>query len=132
MAKPTKQPNRAEIIDELGKLDADLAASGIAAKLKRVEYLRKTVRAWAENEPAEKPCLFDGDKYAVTLTPREKKRSITSLTVVSKAMGIKTFLAKCTLTLTAVEEFFGAEADKYITEAQSGTRTVATFERRAA
>lgn len=132
-ADTPKEPTREEIIDELGRLDAEIAADGIATKLTRIKTLRETVRAWSETEPAEKPLLYEGKAYSVTLTPRENQRSIRSLQAVYKALGIAKFIVACSLTLKALEEAVGKEnIGKYVTEERTGSRTVATFARKPA
>lgn len=102
-----------------------------AAKLKRIELLRKSLRASC-NAPATESWTVTGSKFIALLGPRAMERSIDFRELV-KAVGAKAYAAFATCTLKSLEENAApAIVARVVTSEATGTRPLECFEKDAA
>lgn len=128
MSKTIITPPRAAIIDELGKLDAELAA--MKPKEARRKELSEQVIEWFQDEPAEKAVAASGARFTVVVSPRGNQRSILSIPKLFKRLGERTFLTNCSIALGALDNLLTkAEIGKFVGEARTGPRKVTTAAR---
>ena len=98
-----KPEARARIIDELGKLDAELAA--MKPKKERADALKTQIQSWADAEfPATQAALYEGKKYAVQVSAKPNKQRIRSMELIFAFLGRLKFLSCCSFTLKAAAD----------------------------
>jgi hypothetical protein len=115
-------------VDELGALDKELAP--FAAKVKRVEALRKAVRAAFADAPADEPCVATGQRFVIELGPRGEERAI-HYPELWKLGGVKLMRQIATCTLTALDAAAPAIAAAVTFKARTGHRSLKVTERSA-
>lgn len=116
-------------VDELGALDKELAP--FAAKIKRVEALRKTVRAAFADSPADLPCVATGQKFVIELGPRGEETAIDYVKL-WKLGGVKLMRQIATVTLKALEAAAPAILAAITSKERTGHRSLTITERPAA
>jgi hypothetical protein len=117
-------PERTKTVDQIGALEAKLAPyAGDIATLKR---LREAAREWpaADKIAPESTACYSGKRYVLTLGMRENERKIRNLADVFALVGKVRFVAACSLTLKALGELVGQDADKFVSFARTGYRTI--------
>jgi hypothetical protein len=115
------------LADEAGELLRQQALWNPSAK--RLELLKKEIVRRCENVPADQPAAIEGRSYRVNLPPRENQKKITSIAKVYKTLGMKAFLAACSISLSALEESLKFVGKGHLfatlwTEARTGPRSV--------
>lgn len=128
-AAATEKARRVAVVDELGQLEAELAA--IAPKKKRVDVLKKEVQVWADQYPPETAIIFEGEQYCAQVSARTHRRRIADMAKVFVLLGKKKFLELCGFTLKCVEEnLCPADVSSVVVEDQYvGERTVRSLQR---
>jgi hypothetical protein len=117
--------NYAEVIDELGDVQAKLAKYSDLRK--REEVLRERIVNWLEPVSATAACTLIGLRYEMCASPRRLERRILSMRAVFKALGEKLFLARCSVALKVLEEELSLTKRVGLTaEARTGARTITT------
>lgn len=125
MAKAKQKVDpRIAIVDELGKLDAELTPFG--DKWKRREALKKKVREWPSIDQIapESTKAYRGAIYLVTLGAAENERSIISIAKIRAKLGLDWLIAHCKVTLKDLEAALPAGIDELVGEARTGSRTI--------
>jgi hypothetical protein len=113
---------RAAIIDEFGRLDAELAL--MKPKVKRHEELRKQIQSWYENENPTVGFVAKGLQYGVIVGAKARERKIVNMARLAKLLGAR-FVDLCTFPLSALDANTTAEQrDGIVTEGHTGSRTV--------
>lgn len=116
-------------VDELGALEKEFAP--LRPKLARIELLRASVRARFDASPAAETFEAAGARFVVVVGARANQSTIDIAKLV-KAIGAKAFTVFARATLTDLEKHVdcGVRAD-VVTMAQTGARSLKTFERGA-
>jgi hypothetical protein len=115
------------IVDELGDLDKEL--SPFAAKIARVEALRKALRAEYLFQAADKNFLAEGARYVVAVGERGMERSV-DIPALVKAIGAKVFAGIASISLKALEANVAPNvALDVVTSARTGFRTLKVMEK---
>lgn len=116
---------RKAAIDELGALDALLKP--LAPKVARQEALKKLIRGFADDQPADAAVTLPGERYLALLTPKTDEADI-DLDAVYKRVGHKAFLAHVSMTLKALEQLIPHENERlpFVTREARGSRRVST------
>ncbi len=118
-------PPRRKLVDELGRLQEQIRS--VAAKIKRVEEIKKEIREWAADWGAGDDYEIAGSRFVVDLSARQNERSIRSMQTVFDLLGPKKFVSVATITLKALETCTtDEERAELIEEHRTGTRTLAT------
>jgi len=101
--KQTKTPEAAfrDLADEYGALEAELQPWKV--KLKRQEELARWLRAYAQRAPAAEAVVIAGERYEITLSPRENKTVFAPLATLYKRLGKDVFLKVASVTLAALK-----------------------------
>lgn len=113
-------------VDELGALDKELAP--YAAKIARVEALRKAVRANFADAAPEKPFEAKGEQFVILVGPRARERSI-DYPQLWKLAGVKLMRKIATVTFKALEAEEPALVAGVTTFGLTGSRSLKIFER---
>jgi hypothetical protein len=130
MAKPALVANLAEQIDELGRLEAQLAP--LKPAIARAEHLRRLM-ADSFDGAANETGVLVGNEYFSQVGARSWKRRITSMRKACKAIGERIFFQNCSITLDKFEGLCpAAEQPGLVVNEQVGPRKVDTFHRLAA
>lgn len=129
---PTPEPNSSsngKLVDELGALEKEMAPH--AQKLARIELLRKTLRAACPVSP-DKPWTIEGARFMAIVGAKAPERSINYVALV-KQIGAGVFAKFATCTLKDLElKVAPAIVAAVITSANTGSRSLKTFEKGAA
>jgi hypothetical protein len=117
----------ADQVDELGALERELRP--YTPKLKRIDELRKTIRASFDTLPAAQGTEAVGKTYFAVIGPRAIERSIDPAKLV-KAIGLKMYARLSTITLKMLTDNVDATiAAGVVSSSQTGARTLNVFER---
>lgn len=120
--------NKAVVVDEYGRLDAELKA--VKPKEARHEQLRETIQSWYESADPEQSFTVDGSRYTVELSARANERKIKSIQALYKRFGIREFLKLVTVSLKALEERLTvAEMSAFVTQDRTGRRGLKVTEK---
>lgn len=109
------------MVDELGGLEQELAP--FAGKIKRVDYLRKSLRDRFDQAPAEHPQTAEGAKFVVLLGMKGEQQKV-SIPKLVKAVGLKKAIAICSCTLEAVKTLGKEVFDACVSKARTGHRSI--------
>ena len=123
----TKEPKTdpvAAIVDELGALETELAP--FAAKIARIETLRKALRACYADAPADQEFTAEGAEFAYLVGEKALERHITSMAAVYKAVGRAQFLARCGFALKHIDEL---GLGHLVEKARTGSRSLKLTEK---
>lgn len=115
---------RKRIVDEAGDLAAEL--DGLKAKADRLDGLKKTIRAWADDDgiAANAKVAYRGAKHVSTVSDRTAQRRFRSMRKLAKFLG-KLFWDHCEFSVTLWDglELPNKPADWLVKE-QTGSRKV--------
>lgn len=120
---PPAPPTRADLVDEFGELDRQIAA--FAPTKKRHEQLQGIIRSWFADHPSESPATVSGHVYTVQVSPRGEERyfSLKAKLQIFKRLGKEKALELFSITLKAVEESLGrGDMEMLVSKANSGSR----------
>lgn len=96
----------------------------IKPKQQRHDALRKEIAGWYDGENATVGFVAQGAEFGVIVGPRARERRVTNMARLAKLLG-KRLVDYCTVPLSAIDRLFDAEQQKeFITESQTGSRTV--------
>jgi len=126
--EPLKTPTSAELIDELGDLQKQIAAAAPLAK--RAAAIRETILGWTKGLKATASATFDGTRYVAVVGACQNKRTIKDAAKVFDRLGKKVFLEVCSVALSAIEEHVPLpERPHYIEESLTGPRRLEVMAR---
>jgi hypothetical protein len=118
-------PSQSALIDEFGELDRQVQA--FQPIVSRHEELKKIIKSWYDDWPAEQAAIASGKLYTLQISPRENQRSIVSIAKVAKLLGAKVFQAMATVPIKALEDRLGkVAAAKLLCESRTGSRRIKT------
>jgi hypothetical protein len=116
-----KKLTLAQIIDELGALEAEVAP--LNPKLTRIKVLRDSIRERYAKQAADKDFVAEGTRYAVAIGACAWETEI-DRNKLFKRIGKLAFLKWCGFTVKALKNFDPEVAELVITKAQTGTRSL--------
>lgn len=123
MAKLKLPKNYVAVIDELGRLEAEI--DKLKPKVERAKVLDREIAQWCDHLPPDQEKAIDGEHYAAVVSRRDNQRRIVSLGKIFRTVGQAKFLEKCTLTLKALDSLIHREKQAgFVTEERTGKRTV--------
>jgi len=130
--KQNEASRRRKLIDELGKLQAELEP-----KKKRETELKDEIRCWADAEyQADEAIVYEGLKYSAPVSAKGDKRSIplASRIKMLALLGAEKFCEACGITLRQAEKDLNPSQQKDLIEVEQNveTRTVKTMLRAVA
>jgi hypothetical protein len=116
---------RRAVIDELGALEAELKP--LAGKIARVDQIKRLLRGFAEDQPAEQGITLHGERFAAVLTAKTEEASL-DLDRIYSRVGHKAFLASVSMTLGALEKLIPIEQERapFVVRKRTGSRRVST------
>ena len=115
-------PTKADVVDEYGELDRLIQAHKVIAD--RHELLKKTIKSWFDDHPADQPAVANGRQYTLQISARQVERTLAPARV-WKLVGRDKFLSICQIAIGKLEELVGkGEVAKLAVEAQTGSRRI--------
>jgi hypothetical protein len=112
-------------IDELGQLDAEIAA--FTHKIDRAKILRKEILDWYADAAPDAALSANGLKFTVFITACGLRRKVKSIAELFKRLGREKFLDHCEMPLGELDKLFAkAEVAELVEEARTGPRQVKT------
>lgn len=118
---PAKTDSREGLVDEFAELDRQVRL--FKPKADRHEFLKKEIKGWFEDHPAEQTALAVGKLYDVQVSAKSNERSWTSMFKLYRALKREKFLEICTVALKAAEQILGEETvAKLVTTSRIGAR----------
>ncbi len=128
--QPT-EPTRESVVDEFARLDA--ACKSFKPTKDRRDKLRETILSWYPDTELAPGVAgrVEGIESIVLIAPRERQRKVRNWEKLAKAFGgMRKLLAKCTITIKAVEAELGEDAAAvYLVAAHTGPREVTAIPR---
>jgi hypothetical protein len=120
--KKTDPPSPA-IVDEFGKLDAELAL--LEPKIKKHKALEKQILACYEDSPPGEDFQAHGEEFTAVIGARGNRRKIVDMAAVLKRMGKAIFFKLCDMPLGKLDAIIPEQEQKGIVVwEQSGSRSV--------
>lgn len=111
------------MIDEYGELDRRMQLR--AADVARYEVLKRAIKSWFGDVPADADGTVEGEVYLLHLSARERERTVADLRAVVDLIGFERFLQIATVPITALENILGkSHVAGLVTEARSGSRRI--------
>jgi hypothetical protein len=116
-----KTDSRESLVDEFAELDRQVQQ--FAPKAARHEELKKVIKGWYEQHPADQTAVAAGNVYDVQVSAKSNERTWTSILKLYRALKRDAFFRICEVALGKAEEILGKEAvAKLVTVTQSGSR----------
>lgn len=129
MKKELKPDRSKELVDELGKIEEQIALAGLGQLQKRAEEIKREIRSWLDGRPADAGATFEGATYVVVVSAKRMER-VVDVVKAFAALGKAKFLACCSLSATRVQQVATLEeASALIAEDRTGSRTVSVARR---
>ena len=121
--RSAEQKARQRVIDEYGALDAELAPA--KARMKRLDELAKTIRAWHASSEAGLTVIEKGEKFQVVVGPKAETTILAEGKALYEALGHDRFLAVAKVTLGALEDSLtDAQLVALTRKERTGTRSL--------
>lgn len=115
-----------KLVDEYGRLDAEV--SPYKAKIRRLEEIGKSVRAFYTDLDPEQTASLTGSEYGVALGPRGYETKILSMADVYRTLGPSKFLKACSMTIKSLEASVAAAELVALTKRErTGSRPIQVF-----
>lgn len=119
--KPTEVET---LVDELGRIDQRLKS--VALDIKRSDEIKKQLRAFMDQSPADAAASFPGQVF-VALVSEKRFEKRTDNEKLYKILGKSVFLRVATVTQKQLEDHLtGEQRASVTTEERTGSRTVTT------
>jgi len=127
MAEKLTAKQRA-IVDEFGELEGKVAE--FKAVTDRCNKLKREILSWFDDSAAGEAFVAVGSTYTVEVSARRTERTILDLARLAKKLG-KVFWERCSFPVKVLDKLLEEEEIPiYISEAQSGLRTVVRVSRK--
>jgi hypothetical protein len=118
----------AAVIDEAGRLDAELAA--VEPKRARLKLLKEIIAARAGNLQPEESPFYDGEEFSALVSAIENETAISDMEAVFRMLGKPKFLDLCSMTLKNLREHLTTAQFAIVTKkARTGSRSVKLLSR---
>src|SRR5262249_50809533 len=93
--------NRAALIDEYGRIDAQLKLTEPLQH--RHEFLRRVIQGWYADSAADQSYVADGEQYLVQVGAKALRRTITNMNAVKARIGWQRFLKLASISMTKLD-----------------------------
>jgi hypothetical protein len=122
------EAKRVEMIDEYGRLDADVKA--FAPKARRHKELAEQIRAGYDDSPADEEFTAEGNRFVVTAGMKRIEAEIVSMDAVKKRLGLARFLKFCSFALKTLKDLVTAEEyQQLVKQDRTGYRHLSVMEK---
>lgn len=119
------------LIDEYGELDRKMQLRAMDSA--RYETLKRAIKSWFDQAPADADGYVEGEIYMLHLSARERERKMRSMRELVDAIGIDRFLDLVTVSIGAIENLIGkAQVAAMTIDARTGSRRIKAIPKRAA
>jgi hypothetical protein len=116
-------------VDELGALEREFAP--LKFKIERIDALRRSIREFYANEPAENLFIASGDHFAVSVGAKSRE-AVVDMPRLRKLIGVRLFNLVATVTQKKLaEEVPGSIAAEVTSFTFTGFRALKVFEKGA-
>lgn len=111
------------LVDELGALDEKIRP--VAPLIARAESIKKEIRGWMADEPADVPFLLSGTRFSASVSAAPPQRFVL-VQKLAKILGAKKTLELATVTIKAAEELLPAVQLPAVLDSAPGSRRIST------
>jgi hypothetical protein len=112
-----------KMIDEYGELDRRMQLH--AAETARYELLKRVIKSWFDQAPADADGAVEGEIYRLHLTARERERRIRDMRELVELIGLDKLLELASVKLSTLEDLLGkARISALTVEARTGSRRI--------
>jgi hypothetical protein len=112
-----------KMIDEFGELDRIMKLH--EAKRARYEFLKRLIKSWFDQAPADADGAVEGEVYRLHLSARERERRIRDMRELVDRIGLDKVLELASVSLSALEDLLGKTGVSALTvEARIGSRRI--------
>lgn len=119
------------LIDEYGELDRRMQLR--ATDTARYDSLKRAIKSWFDQAPADADGTCEGEVYLLHLSARERERKFRSLRELVEVIGLDKVLDLAVVPIGAVENLLGkAHVATMTVEARSGSRRIKAIPKRPA
>ena len=119
------------LIDEYGELDRRMQLR--ATDTARYEMLKRAIKAWFSNVPADADGSVEGDVYLLHLSACERERKIRSVRELADVIGLEKVLDLAVVPLGQLENLMGkAHVASLTVESRTGSRRIKAIPKRPA
>jgi|SRR5215472_6646311 len=119
------------LIDEYGELDRRMQLRAMDAQ--RYETLKRAIKSWFDQAPADADGTVEGDVYLLHLSARERERKIRSMRDLVELIGMEKVLELAIVPVGALENLLGkARVVSLCVDARTGSRRIKAIAKRAA
>lgn len=130
VAVKSDQDQRA-LIDEYGELDRRMQLR--AMDYARYETLKRAIKSWFDQAPADADGTVEGDVYLLHLSARERERKVRDLGELAGEIGLEKVLELANVPIGALESLIGKERVARLTvDSRTGSRRIKAIPKRAA
>jgi hypothetical protein len=127
----TSDADQRRIIDEYGELDRRMQLR--AMETQRYESLKKAIKAWFDEAPADADGTVEGDAYLLHLSARERERRVRDMHELIEIIGIDRFIEIASVAIGVLENMLGkARVAQLTTDTRTGSRRIKAIPKRAA
>ena len=119
------------LIDEYGELDRRMQLR--ATDTARYESLKKAIKQWFDQVPADADGTVEGEVYLLHLSARERERRVRDNRELVEIIGLDRLLELATVPIGALENLLGkAHVASLTIEARTGSRRIKAIPKRPA
>lgn len=127
----TSDEQQRALIDEYGELDRRMQLR--ATDTARYESLKRAIKSWFCNVPADADGTVEGDVYLLHLSACERERKIRSLRELVEVIGLDKILDLAVVPIGQLENILGKDHVATLTmETRSGSRRIKAIPKRPA
>lgn len=126
----TSNSDQRRIVDEYGELDRRMQLRAMDAA--RYDVLKRAIKSWFDQAPADADGTVDGEFYLLHLSARERERKVRNLRQVIEIIGLDKFLELVVLPIGRLEDLLGvAHVAELTVDERTGSRRIKAIAKRA-
>jgi len=126
----TSDADQKKLIDEYGELDRRMQLR--AMDYARYESLKRAIKSWFDQAPADADGTVEGDVYLLHLSCRERERKVRDLRELHDLVGFDKFLELVTVSIGQLENLLGkAHVAALCLESRTGSRRIKAIAKKA-
>jgi hypothetical protein len=126
----TSDAEQRRLIDEYGELDRRMQLRQM--DYARYESLKRAIKSWFDQAPADADGTVEGDVYLLHLSARERERRIRNMRDVMDLIGIEKLLDLAVVPIGKLENLLGVAHVATLTiDARTGSRRIKAIAKRA-
>jgi hypothetical protein len=119
------------LVDEYGELDRRMQLR--AMDYQRYEALKRAIKCWFDQAPADADGTVEGDVYLLHLSARERERKVRDMRELLKILGLDKFLELASIPVGVLENILGtARVAQLTTDTRTGSRRIKAIPKRPA